>query len=213
MTPTERAAIARRHRTHTPPSRYTYRRQWPVLDDGLTVPELAAEAIDDLRAAIAAAGAHQTGPPKWEIATGENGSPLLVVEVPCVLGAGAAREVNDDAVAHLLDEGVTVARIAAMLCVPRDAVELAALRCRHRANVDPSLLVEYERDQALDAAGLTNADRMWREPVRIRDLCGTDSGYTKHRRLGEIPCASCKRAHADDAAARKARAKVRQEAS
>lgn len=210
MTPTERAALARRHRTHTPPSRYTYRRQWPVLDDGLTLQELAAEALDDLRAAIAAAGAHQTGPPKWDITTGDNDSPLLVAEVPCVLGAGAAREVNDDAVAHLLDEGVPVARIAAMLRVPRDLVEDAALRCRHRANVDPDLARELD----LDGAGLGNDSRMWSDrPPPRHDLCGTESGYTKHRRLGERPCADCKAAHAAATAVRKARAKAMREAS
>jgi hypothetical protein len=176
--------------------------------------ELAAEAIDDLRVAIAAAGAHQTGPPKWDITTDGNDSPLLVVEVPCVLGAGAARQVDDDAVAHLLDEGVTVSRIAAMLRVPRDVVELSALRCKHRANIDPTLAVEYERDQALDAAGLTNADRMWRDtPPPRHALCGTESGYTKHRRRSEHPCGDCKAAHAAATAVRKARAKAHQEAS
>jgi len=26
-------------------------------------------------------------------------------------------------------------------------------------------------------------------------VCGTDSGYHKHRRLGEVTCADCRRAH------------------
>jgi hypothetical protein len=41
--------------------------------------------------------------------------------------------------------------------------------------------------------------------VRKVALCGTDSGYSRHRRRGEQPCQPCTRAHSADGQTRKRR--------
>lgn len=140
-----------------------YRRQWPVIDDELTLDQLAEEATPDLLFALAAAGVDQTAPPKWEIKT-VAGERLLVVCVPCGRAEkGTRKQIDDDAIRHLIDEGVSVTRIATMLRVPRDLVELSILRGKHRANVDPDLIRQIEHERSLDDLGLTNRDRMWRD--------------------------------------------------
>lgn len=161
MTPTERATIAARRESRRGPhaTRYEYVRRWPITDDTMTVRELSAEGLPDLRYAIAAAGAHATGPPRWEVTENAAGEPELVATVPCILARGSAvKEIDDQAVAHLMREGVTTTRIAAMMGVPRELIELAALRCSHRSNVEDQL----ERELSLDEIGLSNEDRMWR---------------------------------------------------
>jgi hypothetical protein len=138
-----------------------YRRRWPVLDHSLDIRDLAAEALPDLRYAIAAAGAVQAGPPRWELAA-EDGDLVLTAVVPCSLSRSLARTIDDENIGHLIRDGVTPARIAAMLRIPVEEVELAALRVQHRVNRDMELVRELAREDSLEEDGLSNSDRMWR---------------------------------------------------
>lgn len=111
---------------------YVYRHIWPVLDDGMTLRELATEADPELDMALAAAKVHRCGKAKWEIATDADGDPVLVVNVPCVQPPNARPTRERPAEPRPIDE------------------EMAR---------------EFEFDRMLDAAGLSNHDRMWRSRV------------------------------------------------
>ncbi len=123
---------------------YAYVAMWPILDDDLTVRQLAEEAWPDMRILAAEAGARITGPPSWSVGVGPGGTavlyghaaaaavagrapvvPLRTVEAP---GLGASIGIDEHIVAALLGQGVTVADLAAGA---RKHVEDVALKRRH----------------------------------------------------------------------------------
>lgn len=150
----------------------TYQHVWPATDPTQDIRDLATVALPELRYAIAADGLTEVGPPHWSLRRCASGSTTLVVQVPVARPRGAkAREIDDNAVAHLLRDGVSIAQIAAMTGCPQQTVELAALRVRHRSNVecDPTPIVyadvtdegwlESEFDRRMDDLGLSDHDR------------------------------------------------------
>lgn len=88
---------------------------------------------------------------------------------------------------------VTVGRV---VCGREGSVVLACSECRHEHHLRVTLSPLYEQ---LD----TSAPHSTRPAV-----CGTDSGYYKHRRLGEQACGACTAAHTDANTRRVARQKV-----
>ncbi len=66
-------------------SHFTYQCMWPVLDDSLTLPQLAEEAAVEMAASAAAAGAYLAGPPRFALGTDAEGRSILSGHAKAVL--------------------------------------------------------------------------------------------------------------------------------
>lgn len=90
-------------------------------------------------------------------------------------------------------EAITIGRV---ICQREGSAILACSDCHYEHHLRVTLGPLYEQ---LDTSLLQK---------RRAAVCGTDSGYFRHRRLGERPCVSCTQAHAEADRARFRRRRV-----
>lgn len=67
---------------------YTYVTMWPIVDDDLTVRQLADEALPDMRRLAAEAGAVIAGPVTYSVGLGPGGTAVLYGRAAAALAAG-----------------------------------------------------------------------------------------------------------------------------
>ena len=112
--------------------------------------------------------------------------------------------VGADAVRALLDRGMTVAAIARASGLSRQTLDrwLAGNGTARQPSINTVLAVEPPPPRCEDCEAAAYGGGRWcwdhysaRAKRAPSTGCGTDAGYTRHRRAGTEPCQACRDAH------------------